>query len=118
MGCWPPVRGAWSAALLRVLREFAPQRSPAARRFEILVHGAIPLRSPKRGEVAGFFTTYHIAAETPADALERIRKHEELVDPEDPANVSIDSAKDLGPAADEPLGVMWRSGRACYERED
>ena len=107
-----------STALLRVLRELAPQRSPAARRFEILMHGAIPLRSPKRGEFTGFFTTYHVAAETSGDALEMIRKHEDLLEPEDPANLSIDSAKDLGPAADEALGVMWRSGRAYYERED
>lgn len=107
-----------SPALLRVLRELGPQRSPSARRFEILVHGAIPLRSPKRGEFTGFFTTYHVAAETCGDALEMIRRHEDLLEPEDPANLSIDSAKDLGPAADEPLGVMWRSGRAYYERED
>jgi tetratricopeptide (TPR) repeat protein len=107
-----------SAALFRVLRELDPQHSPAARRFEIFVHGAIPLRSPERGKFAGFFETYHVAAETPEHGLELIRKLEELMEPEHPANLSIDTAKDLGPAADEPLGVMWRSRRHLYERED
>jgi Flp pilus assembly protein TadD len=107
-----------SASLFRSLRDLDPQRSPAARRLEILVHGAVPLRSPKRREVAGFFTTYHVAAETAEHGLELIRRHEKLVEPEDPANLSIEDAKDLGPAGNEPLGVMWRSGRAYYERED
>jgi hypothetical protein len=63
--------------LLRALREIAAQRSPTAREFEILVHGAIPLKSPKRREAAGFYTTYHVAADTPEHALELIRERED-----------------------------------------
>ena len=55
--------------------------------------------------------TYHVAADTPEHGLELIRKHEELVERNDPVNLSIDTTKDLGPAADEALGVLWRSGR-------
>ena len=106
-------------ALLRLLRELTPLSSLAARRFELIVQGAIPLRSPLRKQAAGYFVTYQVTAETPERGLELIRELEESEDPRDSANLSIDSAKDLGPGPGEPIGVTWRSGgRAFYERED
>ena len=111
-------RSPTSAALFRVMRELDSRRSPATRRFEITVHGAIPLRSPKRQEVAGFYSTYTVAAGSSDQGLQLIRDVEALLEPGDPANLSIDDVKDLGPAADEPLGVMWRSGRSYYERDE
>jgi len=79
------------------MREFDSRRSLATRRFEIMVHGAIPLRSPKRQEVAGFYSTYTVAAESTDQGLQLIRDVEGVVEPEAPANLAIDDVKDLGP---------------------
>lgn len=106
-----------SPALLRALRELDGKRSPAARRFDIIVHGAVSLRGPDNRRVPGFFTRYLVAAETPEHGLELIRELEQLPGDE-PANLSIKTVEDLGPAADEPLGVAFRLGRMYYGEDD
>lgn len=99
--------------LLTVLRDLDGLYSETAQYYRLLVRGEIPANSPLAEEVVGFFSTWHVVADSPEEALGFVK---ELDLP--PAHLTIEEWEVLEPRPNEPKGVYWRTGRAYFEEED
>lgn len=96
-----------AAEVLRLARD---QRSTSARSWRILVEGKGG-SIPKFAKNHGFFATYFVVAENPADSLPWLSPFEADADAD---SLSINSVEDLGPAPDQLLGVEKAIGGHTY----
>ena len=103
-----------NAGLLGILRDIDNQYSERAQYFRLLFHGKFSPSHPYAQEVAGYFATYDIVADSPEEAMIFAQQ---LEGEGDDVSFEIDSADALEPRPTEPKGVYWRSGRCFYERE-
>jgi len=104
-----------SNMLLALIRDIDAKYSKTANYYRLLVHGIIPISSPRYREVKGFYTTYDVVADNADEGLQFICEFE---DGDVKGNLIVDEAKMLEHRPSDPKGVYWRSGYSFYENED
>lgn len=106
---------AGSNMLLALIRDIDAIYSKTATYYRLLVHGIIPISSPRYRETKGFYTTYDVVADNADEGLKFIREFE---DDDVKGNLFVDEEKVLEQRSSDPKGVYWHSGYSFYEKED
>ena len=104
-----------SRMLLALIRDIDAKYSKTANYYRLLIHGIIPITSPRYREAKGFFTTYDVVADNVDEGLQFIREFE---NDDVKGNLFIDEEEILEQRPNDPKGVYRRNGYSFYERED
>lgn len=104
-----------SRMLLALIRDIDAKYSKTANYYRLLIHGIIPITSPRYRETKGFYTTYDVVADNADEGLQFIREFE---DDEVKGNLFIDDEDLMEQRPNDPKGVYWRTGYSFYEKED
>lgn len=103
-----------SPEILAAIRDFDNAYSDRAKYYRLVVHGKLPETGSPEIDVRGFFCTYDVVADSPAEALQYI----ERLDRREPiANLSIEESRVLESRPRDPKGVYGCTGRAFYDRD-
>lgn len=106
---------ACSDMLLALIRDIDAKYSKTASYYRLLIHGIIPITSPRYHEAKRFYTTYDVVADNVDEGLRFIRDFEE---DNVKGNLFVDEETVLEQRSSDPKGVYWRSGYSFYEKED
>ncbi|NJD56089.1 MAG: hypothetical protein FIA94_06750 [Nitrospirae bacterium] len=104
-----------SRMLLALIRDIDAKYSETANYYRLLIHGIIPITSPRYREAKGFYTTYDVVADNADEGLRYIRDFE---DDDVKGNLFIDKEDLMQQRSNDPKGVYWHSGYSFYEKED
>jgi tetratricopeptide (TPR) repeat protein len=106
---------AYSTMLLALIRDIDAKYSEKANYYRLLIHGIIPINSPRYSEAKGFYTTYDVVADNSDEALNFVREFEE----EDvKGNLFIEEESLLEQRPHDPKGVYWHSEYFFYTKEN
>lgn len=98
-----------NADLLGLIRDLDGLYSENAQYYRLLVRGTIQPDSPLAKDAAGFFSHFHVVADSPEEALDFVRSLDDL-----PADLSVEEWEALEDRSSDPKGVYWRSGRIYF----
>lgn len=101
--------------LLALIRDIDAKYSETANYYRLLIHGIIPITSPRYREARGFYTTYDVVADNAAEGLKFIRDFE---DDDVKGNLFIDNEDMMEQRSKDPKGVYWRTGYSFYKKDD
>jgi hypothetical protein len=99
--------------LLKLIRDIDSLYSETAQYYRLLIRGDLPKGNPMAGEGKGFYSNWHVIADSLDEALDFVRAIDSP-----PALLSIDEWEILKSRTNDPKGVYWRSGRVYFEDED
>ena len=105
-----------SESLFELLRDLDGLFADAVQYYWLFLHAELPADHPLAADVAGYFVSYGVIAESAQEALEFARRLEEddlapLLEIEE-----IQQTLEVEPS--EPKGVCRRTGRSFYESEE
>ena len=98
--------------LLALIRDLDNLYSETAQYYRLQIRGQIPEGSPMAGEAQGFYSNWHVVADSPEEALDFIRKIDHPA-----ASLSVEEWEAVEARPRDPKGVYWRSGRVYYQDE-
>ena len=99
---------------LAAIRDLDNVYSDRAEYYRLLVQGKFAETESPGLDVRGFFCTYDVVADSPAEALQFIQRLERR---EPIADLSIEESRALEPRPRDPKGVYWCSGRTYYDQD-
>lgn len=104
-----------SRMLLALIRDIDAKYSETANYYRLLIHGIIPITSPRYREAKGFYTTYDVVADNVNEGLQFIREfeHDDVK-----GNLFVDEEEILEQRPNDPKGVYRRNAYSFYEKED
>jgi tetratricopeptide (TPR) repeat protein len=104
-----------SRMLLALIRDIEAIFSKTANYYRLLIHGIIPITSPRYREAKGFYITYDVVADNVDEGLQFIREFE---DDDVKGNLFIDEQDLMEFRPDDPKGVYRRNGYSFYEKDE
>lgn len=102
-----------NADLLTIIRNIDGLYSETAQYYRLLIRGDIPEDGPMAGEAEGFYSNWHVVADSPEEAVDLIRTIDHPA-----AFLSVEEWEVVEARPRDLKGVYWRSGRVYFEGED